>query len=72
MVENSLNPFNEDADPDNGETGKSCKKSTEDFLLNVESVGSEAKVYTGMRRKSLSDWRKIKKILIKSTILQQT
>ena len=55
MVENSLNPFNEDPDPDNGKTGKSCKKSTEDFLLNVESVGSEAKVYTGMRRKSLSD-----------------
>ena len=58
MVENSLNPFNEDADPGclfSTLRGKSCKKSTEDFLLNVESIGREAKVYTGMRRKSLSD-----------------
>ena len=46
MIENSLNPFNKDADPDhlfNICTGKSCKKSTEDFLLNVESIGNEAR-----------------------------
>ena len=46
MIENSLNPFKKDADPDrlfNICTGKSCKKGTEDFLLNVESIGNEAR-----------------------------
>ena len=46
MIENSLGPFNEDSDPDclfNICTGKSCKKGTEDFLLNVESIGHEAR-----------------------------
>ena len=46
MIENSLNPLNKDADPDclfNICTGKSCKKGTEDFLLNVESIGNEAR-----------------------------
>ena len=46
MIENSLNPFNKDADPDrlfNIWTGKSSKKGTEDFLLNVESIGNEAR-----------------------------
>ena len=44
MIENSLNPFNKDADPDclfNILTGKSCQKDTEDFLLNVGSIGNE-------------------------------
>ena len=46
MIENSLNPFNKDADPDclcNICAEKSCKKGTEDFLLNVESIGNEAR-----------------------------
>ena len=46
MIENSLNPFNKDPDPDrlfNICTGKSCKKGTEDFLLNVESISNEAR-----------------------------
>ena len=46
MIENSLNPFKKDADPDrlfNICTWKSCKKGTEDFLLNVESIGNEAR-----------------------------
>ena len=46
MIENSLNPFKKDADPDrlfNICTGKSCKEGTEDFLLNVESIGNEAR-----------------------------
>ena len=46
MIENSLNPFNKDADPDylfNICTEKSCKKDAEDFLLNVESIGNEAR-----------------------------
>ena len=46
MIENSLNPFSKDADPDrlfNICTRKSCKKDTEDFLLNVEFIGSEAR-----------------------------
>ena len=46
MIENSLNPFKKDADPHrlfNIYTGKSCKKGTEDFLLNVESIGNEAR-----------------------------
>ena len=37
MMENSLNPFKKNADPDrlfNICTGKSCKKGTEDCLLN--------------------------------------
>ena len=46
MIENSLNPFKKDADPDhlfNICTAKSCKKGTEEFLLNVESIGNEAR-----------------------------
>ena len=46
MIENSLNPFNKDADPDrlfNICTGKSYKKGTEDFLLNIESISNEAR-----------------------------
>ena len=46
ITENSLNPFNRDADPDhlfNICTGKSCKKGTEDFLLNIESISNEAR-----------------------------
>ena len=44
MTENSLNPFNKDVDPDrlfNICTGKSYKKNTQDFLLNVESIANE-------------------------------
>ena len=46
MIENNLNPFKKDPDPDrpfNICTGKSCKKGTEDFLLNLESIGNEAR-----------------------------
>ena len=46
MIENSLNPFNKDADPDrlfNICIRRPCKKSTQDFLLNVESIGNEAR-----------------------------
>ena len=46
VIENSLNPFNKDADPDclfNIYTEKSYKKDTEDFLSNVESIGNEAR-----------------------------
>ena len=46
MIENNLNPFNKDADPDrlfNICTGKSCKKVTKDFLLNVVSTGNETR-----------------------------
>ena len=46
MIENTLNPFNKDAYPDrlfNRCTGKSCMKGTEDFLLNVESIGNKAR-----------------------------
>ena len=46
VIENSLNPFNRDADPDylfNICTEKSCKKDAEDFLLNVDSIGNEAR-----------------------------
>ena len=46
MIENSLNPFKKDADPDrlfNICTRKSCKKGTKDFLLDVESIGNEAR-----------------------------
>ena len=48
MIENSLNLFNKDADPDilcNICAGKSCKKGTEDFLLNVESISLYRNVY---------------------------
>ena len=41
MIENSLNPFNKDADPDrlsNICTWKSYKKGTENFLLNVAFI----------------------------------
>ena len=55
MIENSLNQFNK-ANPDrvfNIYTGTSCKEGIEDFFLNVESIGNEArKCYTGMRGKS--------------------
>ena len=46
MIQSSLHPFNKDADPDglfNLCTGKSCKKGLEYFLLNVESIGNEAR-----------------------------
>ena len=46
MIKNSHNPFKKDADPDrlfNICKGKSCKKGTEDFLLNAESIGNEAR-----------------------------
>ena len=73
MIENSLNPFNKDPDPDrlfNICTGKSCKKGTEDFLLNVESVGNEArKSFIQVRVGNPNRFEKrIKKL--KSTVLQ--
>ena len=46
MIDSSLNSFKKDADPDrlfNICKGKSCKKGTKDFLLNVESIGNEAR-----------------------------
>ena len=46
MIENSLNPFNKNAHPVrlfNMCTGKSCKKSTKDFLLNVQFIGNEVR-----------------------------
>ena len=50
VIENSLNPFKKGADPGrlfNICEGKSCKKGTKDFLLNVESIGNEArKIFT--------------------------
>ena len=42
VITNTLYLFNKDADPDRL-LGKSCKKSTQDFLLNVESIGKEAR-----------------------------
>ena len=59
MIEDSLNAFNKDAHPVrlfNMCTGKSCKKSTKDFLLNVQFIGNEVRkrFYTGMCRKSQS------------------
>ena len=41
MKEKSLEPFNKDPDPDglfNICTGKSCKKSTQEFFFNEEKV----------------------------------
>ena len=74
MIENNLNPFNKDADPDrlfNICTGKSCKKVTEDFLLNVVSTSNETRksfiqecVENSNR---FEEWIKKK---IKSTVLQ--
>ena len=74
MIENNLNPFNKDADPDrlfNICTGKSCEKVTEDFLLNVVSTGNETRksfiqecVENSNR---FEEWIKKK---IKSTVLQ--
>ena len=46
MIENSFKPFKKDPDPDrlfNICTGKSSKKGTEDFLLNVEFIGNEGR-----------------------------
>ena len=46
MIENSLNPFNKNAHPVrlfNMCTVKSCKKSTKDFLLNVQFIGNEVR-----------------------------
>ena len=70
MVENSLNPFNEDADPDclfNTLTGKSCKKSTEDFLLVVK----QRFILECVENPSRIEER-IKKIILMSTILRQS
>ena len=74
MIENSLNSLNKDADPDclfNICTGKSCKKGTEDFLLNVESIGNEARKSFNKRMcrnpKRFEERIKKKK---KSTVLQ--
>ena len=75
VTENSLNPFKKDADPDrlfNIYTGKSCKKGTEAFLLNVEYIGNEA------RKRFMQECvenpnrfeERIKKI--KSTVFQQS
>ena len=75
VIENSLNPFNKDEDPDclfNICTEKSCKKDTEDFLLNVESIGNEARkrfIQQCIENSNRFEER-VKKI--KSTVLQQS
>ena len=46
MIDYSLHQFNKDTDADRLLdicTGKSCKKSTEDILLNVQSISNEAR-----------------------------
>ena len=78
MIENSLNPFKKDADPDrlfNICTWKSCKKGTEDFLLNVESIGNEARksfIQECVENPNRFEERIKKKKKKKSTVLQQS
>ena len=60
MIENSLKPFNKDAGPDrlfNICPGKSCKIDTEDFLLNVVAISSEARKSFIMKCDSIDDVR---------------
>ena len=73
MIENSLNPFNKDPDPDrlfNICTGKSCKKGTEDFLLNVESISNEARKSFIQERVQNSNQFEERIRKIKSTVLE--
>ena len=60
MIENSLKPFNKDAGPDrlfNICPGKSCKIDTEDVLLNVVAISSEARKIFIMKCDSIDDAR---------------
>ena len=75
MIEDSLNPFNKDANPVrlfNMRTGKSCKKITKDFLLNVQFIGNEVrKSFIQECEENPNRFKeRIKKA--KSTILQQS
>ena len=78
MIENSLDPFKKDADPDrlfNICTVKSCKKGTEEFLLNVESIGNEARksfIQECVENPNRFEERIKKKKKKKSTVLQQS
>ena len=71
MIDNSLNPFNKDLDPDrlfNIWTGKSCKKSSQDFLLNVESIGTEAS--KSFIQEFLENWNRFEERIKKKKLLK--
>ena len=74
MIENSFKPFKKDPDPDrlfNICTGKSSKKGTEDFLLNVEFIGNEGRKCFIQESVENPNWfgKRIKK---KNPVLQQS